>query len=90
MARIQIPSSLQKLTGGNREIEIHASTIEEAFQRIREQHPLFVESVIFPSGKVPSYVNLYLDGEDIRYLQGLQTPIRDESRVTVLVALAGG
>jgi molybdopterin synthase sulfur carrier subunit len=75
--------------GGLREIEASGSTVGEALQKLVAEHPSLAGRV-FENGEVPQFLNVFVDGDDIRVLAGLDTKLADESVVLLLPAVAGG
>lgn len=89
--RVKIPSQLRQLTGGNAEIEIDgATTIRELLEKVGADYPQAVERVVDENGELRKFVNLYLGDDDIRFLQGLDTPVEDGATIAILPAVAGG
>jgi molybdopterin converting factor small subunit len=89
MSRIKIPPVLRPGVGGAREIETGGATVGEALQELVTAHPS-LEGRVFENGAVPQFLNVFVDGDDIRVLAGLETKIADESVVLLLPAVAGG
>ena len=89
MSRIKIPPVLRPGVGGLREIEASGSTVGEALQELVTAHPS-LEGRVFADGEVPQFLNVFVDGDDIRVLAGLETKVAPESVVLLLPAVAGG
>lgn len=89
MSRIKIPPVLRPGVGGLREIEASGATVGEALQALVTEHPS-LDGRIFDNGEVPQFLNVFVDGDDIRVLAGLDTKLADESVVLLLPAVAGG
>lgn len=90
MATVYIPTPLRKLTGGQRQVPVQAGTVEEAIERVEADYPGFRARVLDQAGAVKQFVNVFVNGVDIRERQGLGTPVRDEDQVSVISAMAGG
>jgi len=89
MAEIRIPPVLRPDAGGNRAIQTDAGTVREALAELVEQHPGLQSRVLDGDG-VPSYLNVFVDGDDIRLLGGLDTPVAPAAKILLLPAVAGG
>jgi molybdopterin converting factor small subunit len=75
--------------GGNRAIQTDATTVRGALTELVAQHPA-LESRILDGDGVPSYLNVFVDGDDIRLLSGLDTPLAPGAKILLLPAVAGG
>jgi sulfur-carrier protein len=89
MAEIRIPPVLRPDAGGNRSIQTDAGTVREALTELVDQHPALQSRVLEGDG-VPSYLNVFVDGDDIRLLSGLDTPVTPAAKILLLPAVAGG
>ncbi len=89
-ATVRIPTPLQRFTAGQAEVGIEAATIREMLQQLEEQFPGIQERLCDPAGHVRRFVNIFLNEEDIRYLQGEETAVKDGDAVTIIPAIAGG
>ena len=89
MAEIRIPPVLRPDAGGNRAIQTDAGTVREALAELVAQHP-GLESRVLEGNGVPSYLNVFVDGDDIRLLSGLDTPVAPAAKILLLPAVAGG
>ena len=89
MAQIRIPPVLRSEAGGNRTVDVEATTVRAALEALVAAHPALEERVL-SGGGVPSFLNVFVDGEDIRLLQGLETPVGPGAKVLLLPAVAGG
>lgn len=90
MATIEVPSSLRKLTSGQSTVKVNAGNILEAFNCLKNIHPNLFGEIIKGEKDIPAFINIYLDGENIRYLDGVETAVQPQSRISIQVALAGG
>jgi MoaD family protein len=86
---VKIPAQLRAVTGGEGELEVDGSTVGEALDSVFEQHSDLRERIT-EEGDLRRFVNVYVSGEDIRFQQGLDTPVKDGDEVTILPAVAGG
>lgn len=86
---VKIPAQLRPATGGEGEIEVEGSTVGEALDAVFAAHG-GLQDRITENGDLRRFVNVYVAGEDIRFSDGLATPIEDGAEVTILPAVAGG
>jgi sulfur-carrier protein len=86
---VRIPPTLRNETNGERQVEVSGSTVREALENLAQRYPALGEH-IFSDGEVASFVNVYLGGEDVRTLDGLETSVGEGSTVILLPAMAGG
>ncbi len=89
MAEIRIPPVLRPETEGRRTVTVGAVTVLAALEELVSSYPTLRERVL-EGDQVPSFLNVFVDGEDIRLLQGLETELRTESEILLLPAVAGG
>lgn len=87
--KVRIPTPLQRLTQGKEEVEGKAGTIIELINDLEMKYPGIAER-ISEAGKVRRFVNIYVNEEDIRFLQAEQTIIKDGDEVSIVPAIAGG
>jgi sulfur-carrier protein len=90
MASIRIPKVLQSHTGGEAEVEASGSNVGEVLRSLTAAHPGTEEQLFGPDGDLNRYVNVYLNDEDVRVLDGLETAVSDGDTVVILPAMAGG
>ena len=90
MALVKVPGMLRPLVGGERVVKTPGDTLREVLRNVEVAHPAFAGQVLDPQGVLRSYVNIYVNDEDVRYLQGLDTQVLDGDSVSVLPAVAGG
>jgi sulfur-carrier protein len=90
VSAVKIPSVLRPAVGGVRELDITGATIGELITRLTEQHPTLRQQLLAEDGGLNRFVNVYVNGQDVRYLQGLDTPVEDRDEVRLLPAMAGG
>jgi molybdopterin converting factor small subunit len=86
---IRIPPTLRAEVGGARQIEAEGVTVRELLQNLTTRYPA-LEPHIWENGDVAPFVNVYLGGEDVRTLDGLETEVRNGSSLILLPAMAGG
>ena len=90
MATIRIPPVLRPSVGGEREVTADGATVGEVLGNLAEAHPETRGQLFDDAGELNRYVNVYLNDEDVRFLDGLATPLSDGDSVTILPAVAGG
>ncbi len=87
---VRVTAVLQKVTNGQKTVEATGSTVAEVFEDMNKNFPGFKDQVYGGDGKLHRFVNIYLNDEDIRYMGGVDTPIKSGDSLDVLPALAGG
>ncbi|MFN2586907.1 MAG: MoaD/ThiS family protein [Actinomycetota bacterium] len=87
---VKIPTQLRPLVGGVAQVEASGATVEGVIADLGERFPGVTPRLIDENGALRRFVNLYVDDEDVRFLQGLDTPVRPGGNVTILPAIAGG
>ena len=90
MAKIQIPTPLRQYAGKNATVEVKAGTIAEALSRLVSSHPDLRRHLYTDEGKLRSFVNIYLNDEDVRYLQKEATAVKDSDTISIVPSIAGG
>ena len=87
---IRIPTQLRALAGGDSEVTVEAATVSEALKALDAQHSGFAERLFDESGELRRFVNVFVADEDIRFMQGIDTPLDDGTVVSIIPAVAGG
>jgi len=87
--KIEIPSPLREQAGGKTEVPVSGSTVQAALDDLVRQHPALGPK-LFADGKLRPYINVFVNDEDIRYLDEMQTPVADGQVVAIIPAVAGG
>jgi molybdopterin converting factor small subunit len=90
MAKIRIPPVLRPSVGGEREVSADGSSVGEVLQALAQAHPQTQSQLFGPDGGLNRYVNVYLNDEDVRVLDGLKTPVGAADTLVILPAMAGG
>jgi molybdopterin synthase sulfur carrier subunit len=88
--KVRIPTPLRKLTNNEEIVEINASTIGEAIVELQGRYPGIKERLLDESGGVRRFVNVYVNEEDIRFLQNQNTQLKDGDEISIIPAIAGG
>lgn len=89
MAAVRIPPILRPDAGGNRQLEVEGATVREVLEHLAAAYPALRER-IFSDGELPPFLNVFLDGADVRLAEGLETPVGDGATLILLPAVAGG
>jgi molybdopterin converting factor small subunit len=89
MTQIRIPPVLRSQTGGARDVQAEGGTVVEVLRNLADQYPSLRDQ-LFEDGQLRRYVNVYVNDQDIQYLQQLQTPVQPNDTVIILPAMAGG
>jgi molybdopterin synthase sulfur carrier subunit len=87
---IRIPTPMRNLTGGESTVPVDASTVAEAIKALDAAHPGVAERVLDDTGALRRFVNVYVGDEDVRFLDGLATPLKDGASISIIPAVAGG
>jgi sulfur-carrier protein len=89
MTLVRVPPVLRAEAGGAREVEASGANLRELLEDLSARLPA-LGSRVYAGGELQTYVNVYVDGEDVRTRDGLDTPVRESSTVILLPAMAGG
>jgi MoaD family protein len=90
MATVRIPPVLRPKTGGSSEVDAAGGNVGEVLRSLTAAHPETSAQLFDAEGELNRYVNVYLNDEDVRVLQGLETSVCDGDTVVILPAMAGG
>ncbi len=88
--QVHVTSVIRNAVGGQRELSADGDSVREVLRNIDERYPGFRSQVMDEEGQLHRFVNIYLNDEDIRYLKGADTELRDGDQMSILPALAGG
>ncbi len=88
--KVRIPTPLQKLTENKVEVDVIASTIAELVENLDKKYPGIKERICDEKGKIRRFVNIYLNEEDIRFLDKEDTALKDNDEISIVPAIAGG
>ncbi|MEA2390048.1 MAG: sulfur-carrier protein [Solirubrobacteraceae bacterium] len=89
MATIRIPPVLRPSVGGEKEVSADGTSVGDVLRSLASRHPQ-TESQLFSGGELNRYVNVYLNDEDVRVLDGLETSVGETDTLVILPAMAGG
>ena len=87
--KVQIPTPMREQAGGKADVEVTGTTVQAALDDLVRQYP-GLKSKLFDGGKLRPYINVFVNDEDIRYLDELNTPVADGVVVALIPAVAGG
>lgn len=87
---VQIPAVLKKLTGGAKSVKGNGQTVRELLDNLDHEYPGIKQQLTGEGGELHRFVNIYLNDEDIRFLEQMDTPLKDGDTVSILPAIAGG
>lgn len=87
---VRIPTPLRRMTGGADKVELEVADLSQMIDRLESDYPGFKERLLDEDGELRYFVNIYVNGEDIRFDQGLNTTIQSGDEVSIVPAVAGG
>jgi molybdopterin synthase sulfur carrier subunit len=87
---IRIPTQLRTFTGGSGEVQVEAANVGDALKALDAAHPGLADRLFDDSGQLRRFVNVFLADEDVRFLEGLATPIAEGQTLSIVPAVAGG
>ena len=90
MTILKIPTPLRPYADGAKEIEVTAATAGLVMEELTQLYPALHKHIFTDAGEMRSYVNLFINEEDIRYLQGVDTPVGESDRLMIIPSIAGG
>lgn len=90
MTKIHVPTPLRQYTDKQAAVEVSAATVGEALSGLLSQHPDLRRHLYTPEGKLRSFVNVYLNDEDVRYLRQEATIVKDGDTISIVPSIAGG
>lgn len=88
--KVRIPTPLRNLTGGEAEVHVSGSTIGEVIESLEAAYPGIRDRLCDANGDVRRFINLFLNEEDIRFLEGPATPVSEGDVISIIPAIAGG
>lgn len=89
MATVFVPTPLRKLTNGQSKVEMAGSNVREVLANLETEYPGF-EARVFEDGEIKRFINLFVDGQEVRTLEGLDTAVSENAEVSIIPAMAGG
>jgi len=88
--KVVIPTPLRKFTSGAESVEVEAGTVQDILDNLDSKYPGFRASICDESGSLRRFINIYLDGEDVRFMENLATTAADGSELAIVPAISGG
>jgi sulfur-carrier protein len=89
-ATVRIPTTLRPMAGGKSEVEVEGATVGEVLESLDAAHPGFADRLLGEDGNLRKFVNVFVADDDVRFLDGLDTPVPDGETVAIIPAVAGG
>lgn len=90
MSVLRIPTPLRPYAEGSAQIEISAENVGGALDELTDRYPALRKHLFTDEGELRTYVNLFLNDEDVRHLQGVETPVGESDRLMIIPSIAGG
>jgi len=90
MPTIKVPPVLRQQTDGEAEVSVDSGTVGDALRTLADRYPSAKDQLFSPEGELNRYVNVYLNDEDVRVLDGLNTGVSESDTIVILPAMAGG
>jgi molybdopterin synthase sulfur carrier subunit len=87
---VRIPTTLRPLSGGASSVEVEAGSLGDVIKALDAAHPGFADRLLDDDGTLRKFVNVFVDDDDVRYLDGLATNVPDGQTVSIIPAVAGG
>ena len=88
--KVKIPTQLRTLTGGVAEVQAEGATLGDVVSDLEAKHPGLIERIMDDGGSLRRFVNVYVNDEDVRFLDGLSTEVGEGATVSIIPAVAGG
>ena len=90
MATVRIPTPLQTLTDGLSEVQVQGQDLLSLIESLEQSYPGVKERLLDESGDIRRFINIYVDDEDVRFLEGLKTAVESDTEISIVPAVAGG
>ena len=90
MAIVRIPTPLRRLTKEQDEVNSRASNVNDLIQDLEDQFPGIKDKICEDDGSIRKFINIYINDEDIRFLEGPETNIKEDDTISIIPAIAGG
>jgi molybdopterin synthase sulfur carrier subunit len=89
-ATVRVPTTLRTLTGGRSEVVVDGATVGDVIAALDAAHPGMSDRIVDADGSLRRFVNVFLADDDVRFLDGLATPVPDGTTISIIPAVAGG
>ena len=90
MATVYVPTPLRRLTSGQSKVDVDGATIGALIQSVEAQYPGVAEKVLDGDGNIKRFINIFLNDDEVGSLQGLETPVGENDKISIVPAMAGG
>jgi sulfur-carrier protein len=90
MVSVRVPTPLRKFTNGIDEVRVDGNTVRSLVENLDQKYPGIKERICDETGKIRRFVNVYVNGDDIRFLQNLETALKEGDTISIVPAIAGG
>ena len=87
---VRVPTTLRALTAGASEVAVDGATLGEVLESLESSHPGFIDRILDEAGGLRRFVNVFVNDDDVRFLDGLSTSVDDGATVSIVPAVAGG
>lgn len=87
---VRIPTTMRPLTGGDKQVSVEPGSLNDIVTALETAHPGMAERIVDEDGSLRKFVNVFVDDDDVRYLDGLGTAVPDGVTVSIIPAVAGG
>lgn len=87
---VRIPTTLRPLSGGESTVQVEGATLVEVLRNLEAAHPGFADRLIDDEGALRRFVNVFVADDDVRFMDGVNTPVPDGAEVSIIPAVAGG
>ncbi|HEX4902182.1 MAG TPA: ubiquitin-like small modifier protein 1 [Acidimicrobiales bacterium] len=87
---VRIPTTLRPLAGGKSEVAVEGATVGDVLKNLDAEHPGFADRLLDEDGNLRKFVNVFVADDDVRFMDGLATPVPDGETVAIIPAVAGG
>ena len=88
--RVKVPTQLRSLTGGAAEVDAAGGTVRELIDDLEARHQGLKERLLDDGGQLRRFINVYVDDEDVRFLDGISTEVPDQAQISIIPSVAGG
>ena len=90
MATVRIPTPLRRLTGNQAKVQVAGDTVTDLVNKLDTAYPGMKDRLLDETGDIKRFINIFVNGDEIRTLQGASTPLKDADEVSIIPAMAGG
>ncbi len=87
---VRIPTPLRKMTNGQAKVEVDSAVLGDLVEKLNSEYPGFKDRLVDEEGELRYFVNIYLNGEDVRFMDGLNTSTSEGDEISIVPAVAGG